>query len=969
MLDKVLFTIKGFEVTITIVILIALVSVLLVGIIAFRRNYILQVKLSQLMDAESGIYNAQGMNVLLRKKRKKILKNSRQVSPTILIISMENLGNLYVGYKNKAKLMKTIAKVFCENRKKYEYIARMDFNKIGLVVTDCNREEVKDFFIDLNQRLDELDIENYGLYSFFLTCAVYEGAKLSNVKKDIELASATLLYSTVRDNNIYYYSEDVYNKVKQLETINSLKDSSFANGQFVPYIQPKVDFRTGKVIGGELLVRWVDTNQNIMYRPDEFVPLFESNGFIRNIDMKMFEDCCSLLQTLKASGHEDVHLSTNFSRLTLNSLKSTEHLIEIVKKYDIDPSQIEIEITETEYMESANSFANSLMKIRQAGFRVSMDDFGKEYSSLSLLIDNRFDTIKVDKFFFQNGLSTDKEKNVVQNLINLLSKVGCQIVLEGIETVQVLDFLATFNRNVVLQGYYFSKPIPPSKFEAFLDTVYTFDYPEINEKSTVVINETPIALEAPEVTTTQIPGGATINVTTTVPNSDKSNEAVEALKRQIEELNRKLDQQKSETHKADMDFMNQQMEMLRKQQEQALAAQKAAFEAAQAAQNARQTPVYEPQIVYRNNQNDDEISRLRREIDDLKYQRDRDRDDRYYRDRYDRRYDERDREYEELHRQIRELKEEQRKPQQNIDVADLIERLSKTQQANIDSALKSANREAQDLRDRLEREKKEREELEALVNELQNPKEEEEETLIAQEEIDKAQEEADKNLNLDIDSLSESDEATDDEEEDSEEEEEQEAPLAKPGLTLEEIEAIIKSYQDKYRDEWNKHAQDELKDGYYEVINGLKYYKGKKKKTFIDKIKKASPEVKQLFNIVKNEIMKYSNLTNRLTNSYDVFYMGRKTIAKVSMTKARVKVFLALDPQTYTGNLPHKDVSNKKAHQRTPFYTMVKSKLSVKRLKQAIASMMESLNLKENENYKPIDYATKYKFFKSDQKK
>ena len=168
------------------------------------------------------------------------------------------------------------------------------------------------------------------------------------------------------------------------------------------------------------------------------------------------------------------------------------------------------------------------------------------------------------------------------------------------------------------------------------------------------------------------------------------------------------------------------------------------------------------------------------------------------------------------------------------------------------------------------------------------------------------------------------------------------------------------------------HAKEELQGGFDELVKGLKFYKLQKaeRKTFVDKVKKLSPELKQIYNIVKNEFMKYNGVTNKLTNSCDVLYKGRNQIAKINFTKSKVRLYLGLDPnkEEYK-KIPHKDLSSKRAHARTPFYMLLKSPLSVKRAKKLIADLMVMHNCEENLNYKPIDYATKYKFFKKDQKK
>lgn len=934
MLDKVLFTIGKFEVTILVCILAFLVVVLLVAAFAFRRNYILQVRLSQLMDVESSIHNSQGAIILMRKRRRKILKKARQVSPSIIIVSIDNLGSLYVGYKNKNKLMRQIANTCYEDIKYHELVARIDFNKFCFVVTDRNREEVKKFLIELNEKLNLMEIENYGYYTFFTTCAVLEGAKLDNPKRELEYAVATLDYGIIKDENISYFSVEVEEKVKRLEHMNAIKETALEKNQFAPYIQPKIDFRTGRVIGGEVLCRWVDANQNVLHWPDEFIPLFESNGFINKIDLRMFESCCEIVKMHQNTDHKDIVMSTNFSRLTLSNPKIVEILSDIAIKYQIDPHQVEIEITETNFRQSQSAYAITLMKLRNAGFRVSMDDFGKEYSSLSLLIDTKFDTIKVDKFFFQSNLSTDREKNLAASIIHLLSKVGCEIVLEGIEAIQTIDELATINRNVKLQGYYFSKPITVPRFEQFLDTLFEFDYPE--ETETVYV-PTGIGQNA-EGSGEGANGGTGSNTITVNTFGGQGNADVDALKEQIERMRMSFEQQLQEQRdlqqKQSMDALNQRIDDLTRQQ---------------MLQQQNQQPVQEQRVIYAKDNRDDEIYRLRREIDELRHQQDLDRD-RFGRNRqetivYDDRYRNNDRggldsrAYDELQRQISELRDDAKNSRERD--------------------LRRQELENQKLQDTLEKERKEREELEALLARLTSKQEE---TTTA---ADAIEEDEDEDFDMDsaFDSLGSNDDA-----EEEEEDEEETQPLEKPSLSLEEIERIIKEYQAKFKDDWYAHAKEDLKDDYGQIINGLKYYENTKR-TFLDKIKKASPELKKIFNLIKNEIMSYNGIVNKLTNSYDAFYMGRSLIGKLSLTKTKVRVFLAVDPKKFpTSHYPHKDVSQKKAHAKTPYYTMCKSQLSVKRIKAVIAEMMKDLNTSSNANYKPIDYATKYKFLKNTKK-
>lgn len=1016
-LDKVLFTIKDFEVTILVIILALLILILLVAAIAFRQNYIIQVRLSRLMDAESVKHNQEGFVFLLNKRKKKIQKLSKEISPTIVIFSLENLGTLYVGYKNHRHLMRTITDIFTEGLENPEFVSRVDFSKIGVILTDRNRETVKEYILKCLKRLDETEFENYGYYTFDTTVAVYEAVPFENTKREVDLAVYTLKYATIKDDNIYYYNQDVLNAVLRLEEMNRIKEEELENGHIQAYIQPRVDFTTGKVVGGEILARWLNEDTTTRFEVKEFIPLFESNGFIRQLDMKMFEAACQVASDCRNKGRDDVIISVNFGRLTVNTLRSVEPLLQITSRYAVDPNKIEIEIEEGDFITRNRSFGNSILRIRQAGFRIAMDNFGKEQSSLSLLTENRFDTVKMDKFFFQNSLSNEKEKNIAKNTIKLLSSVGCKITLMGIETLTCLDYLSKIKRNVLLQGYYFSHPIPMLRFD--INGSFAFTYADDSDKPAVEVKVVEKTVE------TNGSNGAgdshtSINITTNTQSQE-----LDSLRLQMESMQKKFEEQLESQHKRDMEFMNQQLEYFKKMQEMnkpvQLDAQLVDRREEQRVQRLRD----ELEALERERERERREREREREREERERERERERELRE-RDRY--RDDYRDRrEYDDLQQQIRDLRNQQnnnssptiiggypypgypvppvypygymggtvvqqvpvqpvvQQQAQQIDVDALIDKLSKKQKEQIDSAMDDIKQQNQNLQDRLEAERKEREELEETLREMQRKAEEE--RIIAQIDAQTQQQieqKANEALTLDVDVLpaddldvlqEEEEEIKDEDEEDEDEEvvtQTSEETLEKPELSLEQIEALIKSYQDRFADDWMAHAQEELQGGFADLVKGLKFYnlKNQERRTFVDKVKKLSPEMKQIYNIIKNEFMKYNGITNRLTNSCDVIYKGRGQIGKINFTSTKIKLYLAVDPNKEDYNkIPHKDLSEKKSHHRTPFYMLVKSHLSIKRAQHIIQDMMEELGCEENTAYKPIDYATKYKFFKKDQKK
>ncbi len=987
-----LFKIGSFEVTVGILVAAILILVLIVAIIAYRFNHRKQAKAAMLMDNECLIYNKKGLEKYLQRKHKKFS------NPTLVVAEIENLGYLYMNYDKRSKLLYNISNCMTKGLTKREVVARTDFEKFTIVFENRSKEDIKAICQKIEANLDKMPIEGYGMYDFYLSFGIYENAPLTD-KEVIYVASAITTFSNLVDLNLYYYTAEVGIALEKIRRMNTEKDPDFEQNRFVPYIQPKVDLKTGRVVGGEILCRWTDDTNNFKFGPGEFIPLFEKTGFVKYIDEAMLRAACELAQLMIQRGRSDIVISVNLSRIQFMTPNLETRIMDVVREYQINPKNIELEVSESTMMKNYQYISNCLMKLRQLGFSVAMDDFGKDHSSMDSLSTNPFDVVKLDILFFKNRLATDKDRTIVHNLLEMFTKLNYIKVCEGVSDRQTLEELAAISRDVIVQGFCISQPIPVPQFEAFANTVFDFSYlpdPDNKEEEEEEV-EKKVVTDTVEASVSSNPnGGTSINIsglggTTVVPEHDKE---LEEMRRQMDEMRHQfqisLEEQKRLAQEQEMKRMKEHMEHLQNQPKERkdnseidslrleierLKNQKNPNNAEIDAlryeidrlklqqQNSTNTTTY-IQRDYRDHYDyrDDEISRLRREVDDLRYSG---RDRRYYDyDRYQINVTDRsrDREFEILQKQIDDLKETQKnQPIFNID--ELIEKLSKTQN-DTRYQIEKAQAEAKSLRERLEQERREREELEDLLNDLQNQQNEpvnepEEISLVEQE---REQEEADRNLNLDLSTLSKTDVADDDDEDDDESEK-----LVKPTLSLEELEAIIQSYRDKYEDEWNQHAKEELQDGYWEIIDGLKYYKNARR-TFIDKIKNASPELKQLFNILKNELMKYKGVTNRLTNFYDCFYLGRKQVCKLSLTSKKVKVYLAANPANYPERqFPHKDVSEKKSHAKTPYYTMVKSQLSVRRINKVIADVMEEAGISVDPGYKPVDYVTKYKFYKKEQ--
>ena len=242
--------------------------------------------------------------------------------------------------------------------------------------------------------------------------------------------------------------------------------NSLLNNDFIPYFQPKYDLVTGGVIGIEALVRWQHPRLGFL-SPDSFIPFFERNGFICDIDFYMFEQSCKVIRNWLARNMKAVPIAVNFSWRHLQQPDFADKLLSITKQYNIAPSYIDIEMTETSLTKNWEESIATTKKLRDFGFSLAIDDFGCGYSSLSMLRDFSVDYLKIDKSFLDMNGSEPKNLTIIQSILRVCGVLGIKAICEGIET-EAQNCVLKQNGCPYGQGYYFSRPLTLDKLEEFM---------------------------------------------------------------------------------------------------------------------------------------------------------------------------------------------------------------------------------------------------------------------------------------------------------------------------------------------------------------------------------------------------------------------------------------------------------------------------------------------------------------------
>jgi len=275
--------------------------------------------------------------------------------------------------------------------------------------------------------------------------------------------NASLARELIKGNaleNIGFYDSSMKSTLQKKQAIEEDMQKALLNGEFLMFLQPKHSIKSGKIIGAEALARWQHPTKG-MISPAEFIPVFEENGFILKLDMFIWEEACKRIRSWIDSGISPVPISVNVSREYLQTFDVVEKITELLKKYDIPISLLELEITESV---DGIGVEDIVKRMKSAGFTMLMDDFGSGYSSLNMLKTTQFDVLKIDRGFLSEFMESPRGRKIIEHTISMSQDIGLDIIAEGVETIEQANFLSQCGCDSV-QGFYYSKPIPVAEFD------------------------------------------------------------------------------------------------------------------------------------------------------------------------------------------------------------------------------------------------------------------------------------------------------------------------------------------------------------------------------------------------------------------------------------------------------------------------------------------------------------------------
>lgn len=262
------------------------------------------------------------------------------------------------------------------------------------------------------------------------------------------------------------YNDEFRNKLIREQAITDSMENALAEKQFMVYFQPKNNLADDSMVGAEALVRWIHPVWGFV-SPIEFIPLFEKNGFIRRLDEYVWDFVCSKLREWIDKGYKVVPVSVNVSRADIYQPFLVDYFCDLIEKYNIDPSMLHLEITESAYKENPEQIIKTVEELRQYGFIIEMDDFGSGYSSLNMLGKMSLDILKLDMQFIRNEMAKPVECSILIDIVNMAHRLHLGVVAEGVETEEQKERLKSVDCDYA-QGYYYSRPVPVNEYEHML---------------------------------------------------------------------------------------------------------------------------------------------------------------------------------------------------------------------------------------------------------------------------------------------------------------------------------------------------------------------------------------------------------------------------------------------------------------------------------------------------------------------
>lgn len=438
--------------------------IFVMAVLYINRRHNVQLLQIAYHDRLTGAYNRYKFLQLLDQNWK---KNVDYTVASINIRKFKYINELFSPSQSD-QLLRDICAVLKRNMEPGEFFCRDTADTFVLSLKKLEKEAVRTrlerIFLEINGSCKSIHL-NYPI-SFYCGCA--STVDCSSKNRDEELMSHVMMALSCAKQSqqagIFFYDVETHEKELLQNYIENNMEHALQNGEFQMFLQPKMRLTQGTLSSAEALVRWVRDGKQTIF-PDQFIPVFERNGFCIQLDYYMVEQACKQIRAWMDAGLSPVPISVNQTKLLFYEEDYVERICDITRRYRVPSNYIVLEILEGLALENPDKVSDCIARLHGYGFRISMDDFGTGYSSLNTLSQLQIDELKLDRsFLVQAGQSTEhSRRKILEVVIEVAKRLHITTVAEGIETADDVRLMQELNCDYG-QGYYYSKPIPAEKF-------------------------------------------------------------------------------------------------------------------------------------------------------------------------------------------------------------------------------------------------------------------------------------------------------------------------------------------------------------------------------------------------------------------------------------------------------------------------------------------------------------------------
>lgn len=392
------------------------------------------------------------------------IKSNPKKEYLVAVGDLNNLSavNELYGTNNGDKLIGHLAVVIKDFADTRGVCARFNGGEFGICFENTEKN-IEDFKEAMKINISHLGID-FPITTKWGLSVIGKGKDEDAIRR--ALSFAAIAYHGVGDksrNTFTSYTDEMYQNVDLEARITQRMRAAMDNNEYCIYLQPKYDHTNGEMSGAEVLARWIDKDGNII-PPGIFIPIFEKNGYILNLDRFVWTSSFQLMSKWLKEGLNPPPISVNISRMCLSKSTIVSIIGELKEAYPECVPYIQFEITESAYTGKHQELFERVQKIRDMGFLIAMDDFGSGYSSLNTLKDAPIDILKLDMGFLRGDTNVEKGYVVINSIIDMATTLELGIIAEGVETREQADIICGMGCKYI-QGYYYAKPMPVVEYE------------------------------------------------------------------------------------------------------------------------------------------------------------------------------------------------------------------------------------------------------------------------------------------------------------------------------------------------------------------------------------------------------------------------------------------------------------------------------------------------------------------------